>query len=670
MDCQIADEMESGINNINQYDFSTIESIGEQPKKKLKALLLNHAQVFSERPYGSIATGLMEHSIELTDPSVKPIKHYGYRVSPTVATELMKTVDEMHRLGVIEESQSPWASPVLLVPKKDGTQRFCTDFRRLNAVTKSDVFPLPRIDDIMDKLGRCQFFTSIDLKHAFWQIPMKPEDREKTAFICGYKLWQYRQMAFGLKNSPATFQRCISKAIGENNFSLAYLDDIIIFSATVEEHLTHIELILKCLARHNLNAKIKKCEFFKTSLTFLGHIVSRDGISVCPDKVTAVKEFPVPINMKELRSFLGLANYYRRFIKDYSKITCVLTRLLQKNVEYKWTAECQSAFDELKGRLTQAPVLAFADYSLQFILTTDACDSGIGGVLSQCFDNVEKPVMFLSRTLNQHEKNYATTHKECLAIVWCIKQCEHYLMANTFIVRTDHNALKWLMSVKDHNGRLMRWALMLMEYDFEIQHVKGKTNFVADALSRAPVNMVATVNEEKNNRDAENTVTSDAVELIVGHKLDVIRRMQSEDEELTHIILYLTDGTLPEDGKQAESLVHKTLNKYVLVDGVLYHLWQQSNALTHPRVEMVQQLVIPKCLRKEILFACHEDLFSGHSGIKKTYERLRNRFYWDNMYKDAVEHVQSCLDCAMKKFPANTGTTVPVSLTHTSKYSS
>ena len=668
VDCHITDEMESGIDNIKQYeyDFSTIESIDDQTKKKLKTMLLNHAHVFSERPYGSKATGLMEHSIELTDPSVKPIKHYGYRVSPAVATELMKTVEEIHRLGVIEESQSPWASPVLLVPKKDGTQRFCTDFRRLNAVTKSDVFPLPRIDDIMDKLGSCQFFTSIDLKHAFWQIPMKPEDREKTAFICGYKLWQYRQMAFGLKNSPATFQRCISKAIGENDYSLAYLDDIIIFSAAVEEHLKHIESILKSLARHNLNAKIKKCEFFKTSLTFLGHIVSRDGIGVCPDKVTAVREFPVPTNIKEMRSFLGLANYYRRFIKSYSNITCVLTRLLQKNVEYKWTEECQSAFDELKGRLTQAPVLAFADYTLQFILTTDACDSGIGGVLSQCFDNVEKPVMFLSRTLNQHEKNYATTHKECLAIVWCIKQCEHYLMANKFIVRTDHNALKWLMSVKDHNGRLMRWALTLMEYDFEIHHVKGKTNFVADALSRAPVNMVTAVNEEKKRTDAENTVTPEAVELIAGHKLDVIRRMQSEDEELIPIMLYLADGTLPENGKQAESLVHKSLNKYVLVDRVLYHLWQQSNALTHPRVEMVQQLVIPKCHRKEILYACHEDLFSGHSGIKKTYERLRNRFWWDNMYKDTVEHVQSCLDCEMKKFPANTGTTVPVSLTHTS----
>ena len=665
VDYQVADEKESGINNIKQYDFSAIESIDDQPKEKLKTLLLDYAQVFSERPYGSEATGLIEHSIELTDPNVKPIKHYGYRVSPTVATELMKTVNEMYRLGVIEESQSPWASPVLLVPKKDGTQRFCTDFRRLNAVTKSDVFPLPRIDDIMDKLGRCQFFTSIDLKHAFWQIPMKKEDKEKTAFICGYRLWQYRQMAFGLKNSPATFQRCISKAIGENSYSLAYLDDIIIFSATIEEHLIHIESILKSLSRHNLNAKINKCEFFKTSLTFLGHIVSREGISVCPDKVTAVREFPAPTNMKELRSFLGLANYYRRFIKEYSKITSVLTRLLQKNVEYKWTIECQSAFDELKKRLTQAPVLAFADYSLQFILTTDACDSGIGGVLSQYNNKLEKPVMFLSRALNQHERNYATTHKECLAIVWCIKQCEHYLMTNKFIVRTDHNALKWLMSVKDHNGRLMRWALTLMEHDFEIQYVKGKTNFVADALSRAPVNMVAAVSEEKNT-ETENKVMSETVELMAGQKLDVIRRMQLEDEELTPIMLYLIDGTLPEDGKQAESLVHKTLNKYVLVDDVLCHLWQQSNALTHPRVEMVQQLVMPKCLRKEILFACHEDLFSGHGGIKKTYERLRNRFYWDNMYKDTVEHVQSCLDCAMKKFPANTGTTVPVSLTHTS----
>jgi hypothetical protein len=203
VDCQTSDEKESGINNIMQYDFSNIKSIGDQPRKELKALLLNHAQVFSERPYGSIATGLMEHSIELTDPSVKPIKHYGYRVSPSVATELMKTVEEMHKLGVIEESQSPWASPVLLVPKKDGTQRFCTDFRRLNAVTKSDVFPLPRIDDIMDKLGRCQYFTSIDLKHAFWQIPMKSEDKEKTAFICGIQVVAVQTDGVRIEEQPS-----------------------------------------------------------------------------------------------------------------------------------------------------------------------------------------------------------------------------------------------------------------------------------------------------------------------------------------------------------------------------------------------------------------------------------------------------------------------------------
>ena len=672
----ISDEMiyeavDSGVKNINKYDFPSIETIDDETQAKLRRLLINNSHIFSDRPFGSEATGLMEHTIELTDPTVKPIKHYGYRVAPTVAAELQENVQLMKNLGVIEESQRPWASPVLLVPKKDGTRRFCTDFRALNLVTKSDVFPLPRIDNIMDKLVNCRYFTSIDLKHAFWQIPMREEDKEKTSFICGNRLWQYRRMAFGLKNSPATFQRCISLAIGENDYSLAYLDDIIIFSRTAEDHLIHIESILQSLSKHNLNAKMSKCEFFKKSLTFLGHIVSRDGIRVCPEKVTSVREFPIPINVKELRSFLGLSNYYRRFVDGYSKIASVLTKLLQKNVEYKWTTECQSAFDEMKEKLTQAPVLAFADYNLQFILTTDACDSGIGGVLSQCFDGVEKPVLFLSRTLNEHERNYATTHKECLAIVWCIKQCEHYLLGNKFVIRTDHHALKWLMSVKDHNGRLMRWALMLMEYEFEIQHVKGKTNFVADALSRHPVNMIVSNEEEEDEEEEEeeqkheeNNVTIDGIEVRAGHKLQRVKRMQLEDEGLFPIMLYLTDGTLPEEGKKAESLVHKVLNKYVLTDSTLYHLWQQSNSNTHPRMEMVQQLVIPKSLRKEILYSCHEDLFSGHSGLKKTYERLRSRFYWDNMYKDALEHVQSCLDCEMKKFPSNTGTAAPVSLTH------
>ena len=319
----------------------------------------------------------------------------------------------------------------------------------------------------------------------------------------------------------------------------------------------------------------------------------------------------------------------------------------------------------MKERLTETPVLAFPDYKLKFILTTDACDSGIGGVLSQCVEGVEKPVQFLSRTLNHTERKYATTHKECLAIIWCIEECRHYLIGNKFTIRTDHNALKWLMSVKDHSAQLMRWALMLLEYEFEIVHVKGKTNVVADALSRAPINIIATVKEQKQiQMDSEDELKRTEFDLISGDKLELIKQMQTQDEELMPIILYLIDGSLPGDGKEAESLLHKTLNKYVLIEGVLYHLWQQSNSISHPRLQMVEQLVVPKSLRKEILYACHEDLFSGHGGIKKTYERLRNRFYWDNMYKDTVEHVQSCLDCEMKKFPANTGVAVPVSLTH------
>ena len=299
-------------------------------------------------------------------------------------------------------------------------------------------------------------------------------------------------------------------------------------------------------------------------------------------------------------------------------------------------------------------MLAFPDYKLKFILTTDACDSGIGGVLSQCIEGVEKPVQFLSRTLNHTERKYATTHKECLAIIWCIEECRHYLIGNRFTIRTDHNALKWLMSVKDHNAQLMRWALMLLEYDFEIVHVKGKTNVVADALSRAPINLIATVIEEQKQIDAGEASTLLGADDTAGDKIELIKQMQNQDEELLPIIFYLVDGILPEDGKQAESLLHKTMNKYVLIGGALYHLWQQSNSTSYPRLQMVEQLVVPKNLQKEILYACHEDLFSGHGGIKKTYQRLRNRFYWDNMYKDTVEHVQSCLDCEIKKFPANT----------------
>ena len=321
--------------------------------------------------------------------------------------------------------------------------------------------------------------------------------------------------------------------------------------------------------------------------------------------------------------------------------------------------------------MINAPILAVADYNREFILTTDAKDYGIGGVLSQIFDNnIEKPVQYLSRTLNVHEKKYAPTHKEALAIVWCVEQCKHYLMGNKFQIRTDHSALKWLMSAKDQDSKLMRWALTLMEYDYEVIHIKGKSNVVADALSRAPLDITINVvtrnkhitDPSKHETENHNRSIGDETIMVNEDKLEVVKKMQWEDQVLKPIMVYLADKILPDDGNAAESLFHKVNNNYILSNGILYHLWQQNNSKTHPRLQMIEQLVIPTKLRKEILYACHEDIYAGHYGQTKTYEHLCSPYFWE-ICMDTKEHVPLCLDCEMKKFPTNAGVP-PLSITH------
>ena len=325
--------------------------------------------------------------------------------------------------------------------------------------------------------------------------------------------------------------------------------------------------------------------------------------------------------------------------------------------------ECTKTFKMIKDALSTAPVLASPDFERQFILTTDACSTGIGGVLSQVFDEGERPILYLSRSLNDHEKNYAITHQECLAIVWTVKQCQHYLTGQQFKIRTDHHALRWLMTTKDHTGRLMRWSLTLMEFDFEVEYVKGKLNVVADALSRAPLQVNAVtrahpIDEQKNQFEDDGILDIDR---FVDQRLDEMSVLQQEDEDLVPMIKYLNSGVLSEEGLSQYQIVHSA-REYLLQGGVLYHLWQQSKS--QPRMEMVKQLVIPRHMRDEILTACHSDLLAGHYGVKKTYERVRERFYWDGLFRDSEEFVKSCDDCQLKKMPRFTGTRVPTSLTH------
>ena len=397
-------------------------------------------------------------------------------------------VKEMIDQGVVQPSHSPWASPIVLV-KKDGGTCFCVDFRRLNAITKQDVFPLPRIDDTLDLLSSAKYFTTLDLASGYWQVKMAPESQEKTAFTTYSGLYEFTVMAFGLCNAPTTFQHLMETILAglARKTCMVYIDDILIFSKTFEEHLTHLEEVFNRLRQAGLHLKLKKCTFAQPKVEYLGHVVTTNGIEVDPKKVESVKGFPQPTNLKTLRSFLGLASYYRRFIPNFSREARPLHSLTCKNAQFIWTPTYQQAFDKLKQLLTDAPVLAFPNFEQDFILETDASGEGLGAVLAQKHqDGGIGPVAFASRTLQQHEKNYGATELEALGVVLAAKHFRPYLYGHHCDLYTDHEALKSLLNTPQPSGKLARWGMAIQELDLSIHYRPGKRNLNADALSRYP----------------------------------------------------------------------------------------------------------------------------------------------------------------------------------------
>ena len=389
---------------------------------------------------------------------------------------------------MIRKSSSPWASPVVIVGKKGGELRLCVDYRKLNALTKPDMYPLPRIDDMLESFSGASWFTTLDLASGYWQIAMDPKDIEKTAFITPFGLYEFLVMPFGLAYAPGTFQRLMNNILHDylGRFVAVYLDDIIIYSkGTFENHIGHLKQVFETLRRANLKIKLKKCYFCLPNIHFLGHIVGQDGIKPDPEKIEKIKNFPEPRNVSQLRSALGLFSYYRRFIKDFSKIARPLNTLLKKEEKYLWTNKQQRAFDFLKERLISAPILTYPNFEKPFTLYTDASGTGLGAVLTQLGDdNKEHVISYASRSLNSAETNYPITDQECLAVVWAIKYYQHYLELQPFTVVTDHSALKWLQTSKLPKGRRARWIMDLQQFKFTIKHRPGKQNANADALSR------------------------------------------------------------------------------------------------------------------------------------------------------------------------------------------
>ena len=456
-------------------------------QQQLRALFQEYQDVFSRGEDDIGCTPVLQHTIETTGP---PVRQPYRRQNPAVRREEMNQVQQMLSSGVIRPSNSPWASPVVMVKKKDGSLRFCVNFRQLNASTTKDAHPIPRIDDLLDALHGARWFSTLDLKSGYWQVPIQEQDKEKTAFrTSSGQLFEFNQVPFGLCNAPATFSRLMDRVLAGLHWEtcLFYLDDIIVFSKTWEEHVARLRQVFDRLRQAKLKLGAEKCTFAAAEVSYLGHRVTVDGLLPDPDLLKAIRDIEAPKSATEVRSFLGLAGYYRRYVNNFAAIAGPLHALTRKDTVFHWTPECQQAFDTLKLHLTTSPITAFPDFSLPFRLYTDASTAGLGAILAQVRDGKERIICCASRSLNQAEKAYPATKLECLAIVWAVAKFRPYLMALSFEVYTDHYALQWLKTMRTGSALLHRWSAALEEYDYVVKHRPGKIQTHVDGLSRLPV---------------------------------------------------------------------------------------------------------------------------------------------------------------------------------------
>ena len=457
--------------------------LDEMQKRSLHGLLKEFEDTLKSKPG---RTRMIEHSIHTG--SAQAIRLPPYRLPYAYRDVITKELKEMLEDGVISRSTSEWAAPVVLITKKNGEIRFCVDYRRLNSISRTDSYPMPRVDELIDRLGSANYISTLDLSRGYWQVPMSAQSRAKTAFVTSYGLFEFNVMPFGLQGAPSTFQRMMDQLLrGLEDCAAAYLDDLVIHNATWPEHLASLRKVLERLRTAGLTAKPSKCHFAMKECTYLGHIVGNGQVRPEIGKLTAVEDFPVPKTKKEVRTFLGLTGYYRKFVPCYASLAAPLTELTRSNAPtiVIWTTSCNTAFMDLKRLLCSSPVLQCPDFSRPFILQTDASDWGVGGVLSQLDqEGLDHPVAYFSRKLLPRERRYATVEKECLAIKLAIQAFRVYLLGKPFRIVTDHHALEWLDRLKTDNARLTRWSLSLQPYHFTVTYRPGKCNGNADALSR------------------------------------------------------------------------------------------------------------------------------------------------------------------------------------------
>ena len=624
---------------------STSLSTGE--RDTFYSLLLKHADVFASSTADLGRTDKVRHRIDTG--TAHPVRQPVRRISPHCREEVKTLLDQMLARGVVEPSSSPWASPIVLVRKKDGSARFCIDYRKLNEVTRKDAYPLPRIDVTLDTLHGSHWFTTLDLLSGYWQVEVEEADREKTAFCTPEGLYQFRVMPFGLCNAPASFQRLMDLVLSGLQWSqcLVYLDDIIVLGRSFEEHIQNLNVVFQRLQEAGLRLKPAKCAFFREEVQYLGHVISRQGVATDPDKVAKVVTWPVPKSRREVQQFIGFANYYRRFIRDFARVARPLHRLTERALPFTWTDECQKSFDQLRERLCSAPVLAYPDFQRPFLLDTDASDTGIGGVLSQVDDEGrERVIAYGSRLLTKPERKYCVTRRELLAVITFVQLYRPYLICRKFTLRTDHGSLTWLRNFKEPEGQLARWLERLQELDFEIVHRRGSAHRNADSLSRLPCRQCG--------RDSHGTTSEIAVTALQGPLVqpgDSLRDQQLADYVLGPFIQGKETGKKPEAGSFESATSKSTRRLLQIWDQLVLHHGVLCRQYKSPDGSVRLQAVVPDRLRKEVLSDLHEGALGGHLGSDKTLGRLKERFYWPGHYNDVREWCRNCAVCASRKSP-------------------
>ena len=484
--CQIAKPADLGLpSHLQEHADQWSKNLNPDEWQQVAQLLRDYADVFSKNECDVGRTDLVKHHIPLI-PGTSAIKLNPYRQGFEKEKEIESQVQKLRELDLIEEGRGAFSFPVVLVKKKDGTWRFCVDYRKLNAVTLKDAYPLPRVDDSLDALGGSKWFSTLDMTSGYWQISMDEQAKERSAFVTRSGLWQWKVLPFGLTSAPSTFERLMETVMRGLQWEtlLIYLDDIIIFSKDVPTHIARLATVLQRLKEAGLKLKPGKCNLFTQEVEYLGHIVSSEGVATDPKKIEAVVNWPIPQHQPDVRAFIGTCSYYRKFVPGYTELAKPLHKAAAKGANFKWTGECQVAFEKLKEVLTQSPILVYPEPGQPYILDTDASDTGSGAVLSQLREGLEKVIAYFSKTFSKEERNYCVTRREMLAIVRAVKNFHPYLYGQKVTVRTDHSSLTWLFQIKEPKGQLARWLEILTQYDLTLEHRRGLKHGNADGLSR------------------------------------------------------------------------------------------------------------------------------------------------------------------------------------------